>query len=98
MSEKPLDVPTSGVMSERQAAAYLADIVSVHTLRRWRRQKRGPMFLRFGTVRVGYRVEDLDRYVKECLVPTDDQLPAYEAPSPRDRAKSTGHAAKAGPR
>ena len=36
--------------------------VSVATLRRWRLEKRGPMFLKVGTL-VRYRPEDLDSWV-----------------------------------
>jgi excisionase family DNA binding protein len=36
--------------------------VSVATLRRWRLEKRGPMFLKVGSL-VRYRPEDLDSWV-----------------------------------
>jgi excisionase family DNA binding protein len=41
--------------------------VSVATLRRWRLEKRGPMFVKVGSL-VRYRPEDLDSWV--LLLPT----------------------------
>ncbi|HEY7391138.1 MAG TPA: helix-turn-helix domain-containing protein [Bryobacteraceae bacterium] len=41
--------------------------VSVATLRRWRLEKRGPMFVKVGSL-VRYRPEDLDSWVS--LLPT----------------------------
>lgn len=50
-------------------AEFLADTdvaermpVSVHTLRKWRREGRGPKFFRIGAL-VRYRAEDLDAWL-----------------------------------
>jgi excisionase family DNA binding protein len=41
--------------------------VSVATLRRWRLEKRGPMFVKVGSL-VRYRPEDLDSWVAELPI------------------------------
>ena len=47
--------------------------VSVATLRRWRLEKRGPMFVKVGSL-VRYRPEDLDTWVS--ALPTGGTLAA----------------------
>jgi predicted DNA-binding transcriptional regulator AlpA len=46
----------AGVLNEREAARYLG--MSVHTLQRWRSDRRGPRFLKLGAA-VRYRECDL---------------------------------------
>ena len=61
MSERPknihhfLDTP----LDENQAANFLG--LKVQTLRNWRCKRRGPNYLKIGS-RVGYLLEDLQRY------------------------------------
>jgi len=47
-------------LSEKEAAAYLA--VSLSTIRRWRRGRKGPAFFRFGGV-LRYKREILDEFI-----------------------------------
>lgn len=72
------DEDMDGCIDEREAAAYLT--LSVHTLRSWRRRRKGPRYIKFaGQVRNGrgragrvlYRVEDLDDFLAASTVPTD---------------------------
>lgn len=46
--------------AEREAARYLA--ISLSTLRRWRRSKKGPAYFRVDNV-IRYRKVDLDAFV-----------------------------------
>ena len=48
------------VLTEQEVSKRLN--VSVATLRRWRLEKRGPMFVKVGSL-VRYRPEDLDSWV-----------------------------------
>lgn len=53
----------NSLLSTSQAAHYLD--CSLDTLRRWRRQNRGPKFVRLGSRRlVRYQVQDLDAFVE----------------------------------
>jgi excisionase family DNA binding protein len=47
-------------LSEKEAAAYLA--VSLSTIRRWRRNKKGPVFFRFGGI-LRYSRSELGAFV-----------------------------------
>ncbi len=75
------------VLDEKAAAGRLG--VSVHTLRKWRRFRRGPRFVKIpGALRPGrgragrvlYREEDLRAFLDELTVPTDNPMPQV-APS-----------------
>jgi hypothetical protein len=66
-------------VNEHEAARFLG--LSVHTLRRWRREARGPAFEKHpGAVRRGrgqagrvvYRAEALRHYLEKVTVPTDE--------------------------
>jgi Helix-turn-helix domain len=66
-------------LGEREAAGVVG--VSVHTLRKWRRLRRGPAFVKFrGAAREGrgnagrvvYRKEDLLRFLDAQTVPTEE--------------------------
>jgi hypothetical protein len=70
------------VLSERQAATSLG--FSVHTLRKWRRQGRGPRYVKVrGAERPGrgnagsvrYREDDIDAFLGELTVPTSNPMP-----------------------
>jgi predicted DNA-binding transcriptional regulator AlpA len=50
------------VMREPEAAAHLG--VAPITLRRWRRNRKGPRYVRLGAKVVGYRVRDVDEFVE----------------------------------
>ena len=52
-------------LTERDAALYIA--VSQHTLRAWRRQGRGPVYLKLGRS-IRYTVADLSQYLLEHRV------------------------------
>lgn len=65
-------------VDEGRAAAYLT--LSVHTLRAWRRKRKGPRYIKFaGQLRNGrgrsgrvlYRVQDLDDFLSASTVPTE---------------------------
>lgn len=65
-------------LDEREAALVVG--VSVHTLRKWRRLRRGPAFVKFrGAARKGrgnagrvvYREEDLSAFLDAVTVPTE---------------------------
>jgi hypothetical protein len=53
------------VIAEPDAASYIG--YSLAALRLWRRQGRGPVYIRHGRS-IRYRVEDLDRWVSAHLV------------------------------
>ena len=68
-------------MNEIEAARFLS--VSVHTVRGWRRQRRGPAYIKVAGAyrngrgragRVMYRVSDLIAFLEATTVPTE--LPA----------------------
>jgi hypothetical protein len=70
------------ILDEWEAAERLA--VSVFTLRKWRAAARGPRFVKLpgaerrGRGRAGlvrYRPQDLDAFLAECLVPTENPMP-----------------------
>lgn len=54
------------IMTEHEAAQHLA--LSVHTLRAWRAQRRGPAFVRIGRRAIRYRMADLDAYLQQGTV------------------------------
>ncbi len=56
-------------LNEQEVSKHLN--VSVATLRRWRLEKRGPMFVNVGSL-VRYRPEDLDSWV--AALPTGGDL------------------------
>lgn len=53
------------VITEREAAAFTG--VSQAALRLWRRESRGPAYVRFGRA-IRYRVDDLDRFLDQHRV------------------------------
>ena len=54
------------VVSEKEASRILA--ISVSALRKWRREQRGPAFIRYGRA-IRYDLRALDRFVKLCSSP-----------------------------
>lgn len=70
---------SGGALNEREAAAAVG--VSVHTLRRWRREGRGPSYLKHPAAkrasgrgspgRVAYLQADVDEYLAAIRVPTE---------------------------
>lgn len=83
------------VLGEAQAAERLG--VSVHTLRKWRRFHRGPRFIKLpgserrGRGRAGavrYRIEDLDAFLAECIVPTENPMPPVAPSAHRSSARA----------
>jgi len=78
------------VLDERQASAFLG--LSVHTLRKWRRFRRGPRFVKIpggerrghgNAGRVLYRESDLLAYLEALTVPTEEPpMPATVFPAP----------------
>lgn len=44
--------------------------VSIHTLRRWRREGRGPNYVRLGQNDVKYRAVDIQEWINNNLVTT----------------------------
>lgn len=69
-----------GCVNETQAAEFLN--VSVHTLRSWRRQTRGPAFVKLGT-RVVYRRSAIDDFLELNTTFTPD------SPQPEKNATGT---------
>lgn len=49
------------LMTEHEASEYLS--VSVATLRRWRREKKGPVVTKPGGIMVRYDVGDLEKFI-----------------------------------
>lgn len=77
---------TPAAVNEREASIYLG--VSVHTLRKWRRARRGPRFVKLpGAERRGhgpagrvlYRELDLAAFLEEATVPTWNPMPERPA-------------------
>jgi hypothetical protein len=61
----------SDLLSEREVAAGpFRGLISVRTLQTWRRQQRGPVFIKLGR-RVVYRFADVLAYIERSSVPTD---------------------------
>lgn len=54
-----------GLLNEHEAARFMN--LSVNTLRAWRLQRRGPVFLKLGKA-VRYRPEDLEDFLKDSMV------------------------------
>ena len=78
-----MDKENSTVVREAEAARILA--VSVAALRRWRREGRGPTFVRIERC-VRYRVADLEHFLRRSSVPASEQShdSAVVAFSPHD--------------
>jgi hypothetical protein len=77
----------SQLLTEKQAACILA--VSVAALRRWRRERRGPQFLRVeGCIR--YSLVALERFLTEHSV---GNRKAADSPSAAQSEVRDGHAA-----
>ena len=53
-------------LTQEQAAAYLG--VNQETLRKWRRERYGPQYLRLSLRFIRYRVEDLDAFLAVHVV------------------------------
>jgi Helix-turn-helix domain len=59
------------LFTEREVAHVLfRDLISVRTLQAWRRQHRGPIFLKLGT-RVVYRRSDVLAYLERSAIATE---------------------------
>jgi len=66
------------LMNEHEAAQYLG--LSVFTLRAWRSQRRGPVFVRLGRA-VRYRPDDLEAFLNEAAVePLGDVTSSKQRP------------------
>jgi excisionase family DNA binding protein len=66
-------------LTVRQAAAYLG--LSHWTLTAWRKQGRGPRYVRLGR-RVAYRIRDLDVFLNACTVEVETTQPGQLAGTP----------------
>ena len=51
----------TALLTEKDAACLLH--ISIHALRHWRREGRGPQYLRLGRRMIRYRLPDLQAYV-----------------------------------
>jgi hypothetical protein len=58
-----LDCPALNLLTETQVADYLH--VSIAALRKWRFQRRGPVFLKIGSL-VRYRRADVEAWLSSC--------------------------------
>jgi predicted DNA-binding transcriptional regulator AlpA len=58
------------ILNERTTAQALS--LSVKCLQAWRRQKRGPAYLKMGRA-IGYRESDLDAWLRKSRVATTEQ-------------------------
>lgn len=56
------------LVSPMQLAALYPDLLSKPTLQRWRTEGIGPPYVKVGPRRVGYRIEDVDRWLAERVV------------------------------
>lgn len=72
---KPASIPEQvDLLTEREVVEFLSGAVSVHTLRAWRLQRRGPRFVKLGTA-VRYRRNDVLTWLESHVVePEDDRL------------------------
>jgi hypothetical protein len=59
----PAHTQSQGLLTEKQASRVLT--VSVAALRRWRIERRGPRYLKLGSL-VRYRVPDLEAWLSSC--------------------------------
>lgn len=67
-----IESPRGGLLSERQARdSYFPDL-SLAAMRRWRRERRGPVFVRLGT-RVFYLAADVESYIESRRVQTAER-------------------------
>ena len=57
----------AALLIEREAAAHMG--VSLQTIRRWRRERSGPPFVKFEKA-VRYRQEDLDLFIANAVIQT----------------------------
>lgn len=58
------------ILNERTVADILS--ISAKCLQAWRRQKRGPAYVRMGRA-IGYRESDIDAFQRKSRVATGDQ-------------------------
>ncbi len=65
--------PSSKLLTAEQVAEITG--LSVETLAQWRSQERGPRFVKISRNCVRYRQCDLDGWVSERIVPTDQGVP-----------------------
>ncbi len=61
--------------------------ISHRTLERWRWLGEGPPYLKIGG-RVVYRLEDIERYERECLRLADSEPALGAAPAPNGRSRT----------
>lgn len=64
-TSSPSSIPTSGLLTEKEAAAYL--VVAVKTLQNWRSLCKGPSFKKIGRL-VRYSTADLVAYAEKTTV------------------------------
>ena len=72
-SRKENDSSASKLLSPRDVAAITG--LSVETLAQWRSQGRGPLFVKISRNFVRYRKSDLDGWLAERIVRTDQEPP-----------------------
>ena len=70
---KGFDTAPPGLLTPEQVAMQMG--LSLETLAQWRSQKRGPMFVKIARNCVRYRQSDLDGWVSERIVRTDQDRP-----------------------
>jgi len=61
----------SRLLDTKSASAYLGGVVAANTLRRWRSEGKGPKYVKLNH-RIGYRPEDLDTWIEEKTVTTQE--------------------------
>lgn len=54
------------LLNDKLAAEKLS--VSVWTLRNWRKNKRGPKYIKMGSFQVRYADSDLDKYIEDNTI------------------------------
>jgi predicted DNA-binding transcriptional regulator AlpA len=72
-SREASNSPASKLLSAKEVAEITG--LSVETLAQWRSQKRGPVFVKISRNFVRYRQSDLDDWLSESIVRTDQDGP-----------------------
>jgi hypothetical protein len=77
-----MSTPLDQVLNEHEAAVVLR--LSVHTLRKYRHQRRGPTYRKLGS-RVVYLAADLHDFLEDSVILTENPLPQQEPSRYRPR-------------
>jgi predicted DNA-binding transcriptional regulator AlpA len=72
-SREASNSPASKLLSAKDVAEITG--LSVETLAQWRSQMRGPLFVKMSRNFVRYRQSDLDDWISERIVRTDQDRP-----------------------